>query len=80
MRPIIERDARRRQSAMSNWVQLTSINPAGPVWINLDASHYMAALANGTAIHFLGGGPGNTIAVKKSPREILDAASGQQPG
>jgi hypothetical protein len=65
---------------MSTWVQLTSINPAGPVWINLDASHYMSAVPTGTAIHFMGSGPGNTIAVKEAPHEIIEAASRRQSG
>jgi hypothetical protein len=61
---------------MSTWIQLTSINPAGPVWINLDSGYYMNSVATGTAIHFGGAAIGQTIAVKESPREILDAASG----
>ena len=61
---------------MSTWIQLTSINPAGPVWINLDSGYYMNAVATGTAIHFGGAAGGQTIAVKETPREILDAASG----
>jgi hypothetical protein len=36
----------------------------------------MNAVATGTAIHFGGAAVGQTIAVKESPREILDAASG----
>jgi hypothetical protein len=61
---------------MSTWIQLTSINAAGPVWINLDSGYYMNAVATGTAIHFGGAAVGQTIAVKETPREILDAASG----
>ena len=61
---------------MSTWIQLTSINPPGPVWVNLDSGYYMNAVATGTAIHFGGAAIGQTIAVKESPREILDAASG----
>jgi hypothetical protein len=61
---------------MSTWIQLTSINPAGPVWINLDSGYYMNAIPTGTAIHFGGAAIGQTIAVKESPREILETASG----
>ncbi len=61
---------------MSTWIQLTSINPPGPVWVNLDSGYYMNAVATGTAIHFGGAAIGQTIAVKESPPEILDAASG----
>jgi len=61
---------------MSSWIQLTSINPPGPVWVNLDSGYYMNAVATGTAIHFGGAAIGQTIAVKESAREILDAAAG----
>jgi len=60
---------------MSTWIQLTSINPAGPIWVNLDTGYYMNAVATGTAIHFGGAAVGQTIAVKETPREILDAAA-----
>ena len=39
---------------MSSWIQLTSINPPGPIWVNLDTGYYMNAVATGTAIHFGG--------------------------
>jgi hypothetical protein len=61
---------------MSTWIPLTSINPAGQVWVNLDTGYYMNAVATGTVIHFGGAALGQSIAVKESPREILDAASG----
>jgi hypothetical protein len=61
---------------MATWIELTSINPPGPVWVNLDTGYYMSAVATGTAIHFGGTAIGQTIAVKESPREILDAAAG----
>jgi len=37
---------------MSSWIQLTSINPPGPVWVNLDSGYYMNGVATDTAIHF----------------------------
>ena len=43
---------------MSTWIQLTSINPPGPVWVNLDSGYYMNAVATGTAIHFGGAAGG----------------------
>ena len=61
---------------MSSWIQLSSINPPGPIWVNLDTGYYMNAVGTGTAIHFGGAALGQTIAVKESPREILDAAAG----
>ncbi len=33
---------------MSTWIQLTSINPPGPVWVNLDSGYYMNAVATGS--------------------------------
>jgi hypothetical protein len=47
---------------MSSWIQLSSINPPGPIWVNLDAGYYMNAVATGTAIHFGGAAIGQTIA------------------
>jgi hypothetical protein len=64
------------ESIVSTRIQLTSINPAAPIWVNLDMGYYMKIVATGTAIHFGTAAIGQTVAVKESPRDILDAASG----